>query len=376
MSSGNENTVDYTHLGRSGLVVSNLCLGTMTFGKNEESYSAIYTSPTQTDEENSHKILDRFIQLGGNMIDTSNLYSHGKSEETIGQWLCRKNRSNIVLATKVRAPVGPGPNDSGLSRRHIIHSCHESLRRLQTNYIDLYQMHAWDDSVPLEETLRTFDDLIRGGKVRYIGASNLKGWQLQKMMDMSKYVGLPSVITLQQQYNLLRRESENDEFEVCNNEGVGVLPFGALKGGLLSGKYKKQNGNFAVTSGRLSHASSIGYKSTQSCPSLHSYENDDSYWKLMAAMTKMAESHGKTVSQIALRWVLQKNIVASVIIGATSIQQLEENMASGSGWRLSHDEMIELDTLSPRSNHFVQNQGDIWKSKARIMFPNTVVYSS
>ncbi|XP_063430130.1 1-deoxyxylulose-5-phosphate synthase YajO-like [Mytilus trossulus] len=372
MSSGSEITVDYTHLGRSGLVVSNLCLGTMTFGKNEKSYSAIYTSPTQTDEENSHKILDRFIELGGNMVDTSNLYSHGKSEETIGQWLCRKNRSDIVLATKVRAPVGPGPNDSGLSRRHIVQSCQESLRRLQTDYIDLYQMHAWDDSVPLEETLRTFDDLIRGGKVRYIGASNLKGWQLQKMMDMSKYMGLPSVITLQQQYNLLRRESENDEFEVCSNEGVGVLPFGALKGGLLSGKYKKQNGHIVVTSGRLSHASSVGYKSTQSCPALQNYENDDSYWKLMAAMTKMAESHGKTVSQIALRWVLQKTIVASVIIGATSIQQLEDNMASGSGWQLSHGEMMELDTLSQRNNHFVQNQGDIWKSKARIMFPNTV----
>ncbi|VDH90623.1 Hypothetical predicted protein [Mytilus galloprovincialis] len=313
MNSGNNNTVDYTHLGRSGLVVSNLCLGTMTFGKNDESYSAIYTSPTQTDEENSHKILDRFTELGGNMLDTSNLYSYGKSEKIVGQWICRKNRSDIVLATKVRAPVGPGPNDSGLSRRHIIQSCQESLRRLHTDYIDLYQ----------------------------------------------------------QQYNLLRRESENDEFEVCSNEGVGVLPFGALKGGLLSGKYKKQNG-IVVTSGRLSHASSIGYKSTQSCPALQNYENDDSYWKLMSAMTKIAKCHGKTVSQIALRWVLQKNIVASVIIGATSIQQLEENMASGSGWRLSHEEMMELDTLSQRNKHFVQNQGDIWKSKARIMFPNTV----
>ncbi|CAC5363544.1 unnamed protein product [Mytilus coruscus] len=291
------------------------------------------------------------------MIDTSNLYSHGKSEETIGQWLCSDNYNSSLKSTykiadhevlldlfrkkKIVQTLSLQQKYVALldQDRMIADSADDTL------YIAVMKMHAWDDSVPLEETLRTFDDLIRGGKVRYIGASNLKGWQLQKMMDMSKYMGLPSVITLQQQYNLLRRESENDEFEVCSYEGVGVLPFGALKGGLLSGKYKKQNGNIAVTQGRLSHASSIGYKR-------------------------------KTVSQIALRWVLQKNIVASVIIGATNIQQLEENMASGSGWRLSHDEMIELDTLSPRSNHFIQNQGDIWKSKARIMFPNTVVYSS
>lgn len=374
---GSVNTsVQYSHLGKSGLVVSNLCLGTMTFGKNETSYSAIYTSPTQTNEDDSHKILDRYTELGGNMIDTSNLYSLGKSEQIIGRWLAKRKRSDIVLATKVRAPIGPGPNEGGLSRRHIVQSCTESLNRLQTDYIDLYQMHAWDDSVPIEETLRTFKDLVQNGKVHYIGASNLKGWQLQKMVDMSHYMGLPTIISLQQQYSLLRRESENDEFEVCGNEGVGVLPYGSLKGGLLTGKYKKQNGQISATTGRLSYASNVGYKSTQSCPALSSYENDESYWNLMATLEKISSNHGKTISQVALRWILQKNIVSSVIIGATSVQQLEENMISGSGWKLSTDEMLELDRMSEVDNQYVQNQGVVWKSKARIMYQHNLLSNS
>lgn len=333
--------VEYQFLGKSGLKVSNICLGTMTFGKSEGMFG-FFKNPTQSEEALSHRILDRFTELGGNFIDTANIYSLGNSEKIIGNWLTRQKREKVVVATKCRFQMDQtDPNSGGLSRRHIIESIEQSLERLKTNFIDLYQMHMWDAATPIEETLRTFDDLVRSGKVRYIGCSNLVGWQLQKVMDYSKFMGLTSMISLQQQYNLMRRHSELEEFRVCRNEGVGVIPWSPLKGGLLTGKFKKGETPDP-------EKTRIGYmrKLNPTGSSWSKDAQDEGYWNLITKMEKIAKKNGKTVAQIALRWLLQKDIVVSVIVGATSVKQLEDNIGAGKGWSLSDEDMKELDDAS------------------------------
>ena len=337
--------VEYNHVGKSGLKVANICLGTMTFGKVDSSPFAVFSSPTQADEEKSHAMLDRYVQLGGNFLDTANIYCFGQSEKIIGSWLKKQKRDEIVVATKVRGPMGPKPNDVGNSRRHIIKSIEDSLERLQTDYVDLFQLHGWDDGTPIEETLRVLDDLVRCNKVRYIGACNLFGWQTQKVVDLTKSMGLTSMISLQQQYNLLTRHSEFEEFQVCKNDGLGVLPWSPLKGGLLTGKYKRGE-KLGSTSGRIAYISNDEKGASEAGPAWSKYANNESYWKLMSVMEDVAKIHGKTVAQVALRWTLQKDVVASVIIGATSIKQLEDNMAAGTGWSLSKEEMEKLDEAS------------------------------
>ncbi|XP_060083194.1 1-deoxyxylulose-5-phosphate synthase YajO-like [Ylistrum balloti] len=336
--------VAYRFLGKSGLKVSNICLGTMTFGKN--SAIELFNGPTQNDEAEAHLILDRFVEMGGNFIDTANIYSFGISEQIIGNWLQKQKRENLVIATKVRATMGQGPNETGLSRRHILQMCDDSLKRLQTDYIDLYQTHGWDSAVPIEETLRALDDLVKCGKVRYIGVCNVIGWQMQKIVDKAEALGINSIIGLQQQYSLLCRHPELEEFQVCRNEGIGVLPWSPLKGGLLTGKF--QRGVKPDSEG-----SRIGFvaakesgRTFQSSPGWSKYENNDFYWNLVDVMSKVAKNHGKSVPQVALRWLLQKNVVSSVIIGATSIKQLEDNMGASTGWTITKEEMEELDTAS------------------------------
>ncbi|XP_022343166.2 1-deoxyxylulose-5-phosphate synthase YajO-like [Crassostrea virginica] len=325
--------MEYNYLGRSGLRVSNICLGTMTFGREG------------VDAALSHQILDRFVALGGNFIDTANVYSRGISETIIGQWLVKQKREGLVIATKVRGTMGEGVNDVGLGRKHILQSCEESLKRLQTDYIDLYQIHCYDDAVPPEEWLGALRDLVTAGKVRYIGVSNLCGWQLQKVVDLCKYEKFPPIISLQQQYSLLCRHPEFEEFQVCKNEGVGVLPWSPLKGGILTGKYKRgvQPGK---SEGRIGVIAQDESKALQSAPAWSKYDSNENYWKLMAAMEKCATKAGKTVAQVALRWLLQKDVVPSVIIGATSVKQLEDNVGAASNWQLSKEQMDELDTLS------------------------------
>ena len=189
--------MNYRFLGKTGLRVSKLCLGAMTFGRSNEAT-----------EEESFAMMDRFVSMGGNFIDTANVYTTGVSEEIVGRWLKRQNRDDLVIATKVRFPMGEGPNDLGLSRKHILSSVEASLRRLQTEYIDLYQVHCWDPKTPLEETLTTLNDLVRKGVVRYIGASNFAGWQLQRAIDISRENRLEAFVCLQPQYNLLCRSTE------------------------------------------------------------------------------------------------------------------------------------------------------------------------
>ena len=217
--------MEYARLGNTGLMVSELCLGCMTFGQ-------------EADEETSREIVGRFLDAGGNFVDTADVYSNGVSEEITGRAL-RGVRDDVVLATKVRFPMGEGPNDVGLSRKHIMQGCEDSLRRLGTDYIDLYQVHCWDEATPLEESLSALTDLVRSGKVRYIGVSNFTGWQLMRSLDVSEAGGFERFVCLQPQYSLVERNIEREVLPVCVEEGLGVIPWSPLGGGFLSGKYRR-----------------------------------------------------------------------------------------------------------------------------------------
>ncbi|KAK7095022.1 hypothetical protein V1264_006486 [Littorina saxatilis] len=328
----------YVFLGKSGLRVSNLCLGTMTFGE-----PAIPGWPGQLDEAGSHALINRYVEWGGNFIDTANIYGRGKSETIVGSWLAKQERDRFVVATKVRGTMdSTNPNAVGLSRRHIIDSVEQSLRRLQTDYVDLLQIHNWDDATPLEETLLTLNDLVRCGKVRYLGASNLVGWQLQKIIEVSKHMGLSNFISLQQQYSLVSRESEMDPFVVCQLNGLGVLPWSPLKGGLLTGKIERGQ---RPEGGRLGWCTKDETLNMESLPAWSAIDKD-SYWTTLDVAQKIATSRGKSVAQVSLRWLLQKSVVSSVIIGATKMHQLDDNMGAANGWTLTEDEMKQLDDAS------------------------------
>ncbi|KAJ8303818.1 hypothetical protein KUTeg_018611 [Tegillarca granosa] len=285
-------TTDYCFLGKSGLKVSNVCLGSLTFQKIDEGLGA-NSSPTQLKtEEDVYKLLDRFVELGGNFIDTANIYGKGRAETMIGNWLSKKNRDDVVIASKVRFRMSDKPNDIGLSRRHIMQSVEESLKRLQTDYIDLYQAHMWDSATPIEETFRAFDDLVRCGKIRYIGVSNLNGWRLQKVVDTIKYAGMNPVVSLQQQYSLLCRYPEFEELEVCTNEGIGVIPWSPLKGGLLTGKYKRGEVPDPNTT-RIGHVAKDEKRLIQlSAPAWSSYSDNDNYWKIIDKLSSISKKHG------------------------------------------------------------------------------------
>jgi len=330
----------YPYLGRSGIKVSNICLGTMTFGEATLAAGV----PGQSSEELSHKILDRFSEWGGNFIDTANIYGHGNSENIVGSWLEKQPRSKYIIATKGRGNMDKEVNSCGLSRRHLTEAVERSLERLRTDYIDLYQPHGWDDATPVEEVLRTLDDLVRCGKIRYPGFCNTTGWQLQKLVDTSRNLNLNPLVSLQQQYNLACRESELEPFQVCKVEGMAVLPWSPLKGGLFSGKIKK---GVKPTEGRLGWtAENEGVRKSQASPGYSSF--DDTIFNTLDVAETIAKKHGRSVPQIAIRWLLQKDVTTSVIIGARTLEQLDDNMSAANGWELSKEEMTQLDEASQR----------------------------
>jgi len=313
--------MNYRYLGKTGLKVSELCLGAMTFGR-------------ETTEEDSRQILDRFVAAGGNFIDTADVYSRGISEQIVGRWLKDRPRDDLVIATKVRFPMGDGPNDLGLSRKRILAGVEASLRRLQTDYIDLYQVHCWDNRTPLVETLGTLDTLVRSGKVRYIGASNFTGWQLQKAIDISMRMGWEPFTCLQPQYNLLCRTTEWELVPVCLNEGLGIIPWSPLRGGWLSGKYRR--GMEAPLEGtRIKTAEEQGWGESWS-----NY-NNESTWRVLDALFAVAERAGKTPAQVAINWLLCQPGVTAPIIGARTLDQLETNLGA-SGWELDSAQLAEL----------------------------------
>lgn len=318
--------MEYRKLGSTGLTVSELCLGTMQFG---------WTA----DQETSCHILDRAVEAGVNFIDTADIYSRwvpgnpgGVSEMIIGAWLKGSElpRDQIVIATKVRGRMGESPNAEGLSRGHIIRAVEESLRRLNTDYIDLYQAHFYDSKTPIEETLRAFDDLVHQGKVRYIGCSNYPAWLLMQSLWAADKLNLHRYETLQPHYNLVHREEFEQELaQVCSHYGLGVLPYSPLAGGFLTGKYSQ--GGDSPTSQRK-HSAQRYFK--------------DRNWELLSEMEVLGREKGSySISQIALAWLLTNPLVTSPIIGPRTLEQLEDNLGAA-GLRLTPEEKSRLDTAS------------------------------
>ncbi|PVD21574.1 hypothetical protein C0Q70_17372 [Pomacea canaliculata] len=339
-------------LGKTGLKVSNICLGAMTFGK-----SVSGRLDGNIDEEESHRLMDRFAAWGGNFLDTADVYGPKFSETIVGTWLQKQERERIVIATKVRFSTDPSdPNNVGLSRRHITRAVEESLGRLQTDFIDLYQTHLWDNAVPLEETLRTLNDLVRCGKVRYLGACNLSGWQLQKWIQVQEKLGLEPVVALQQHYSLKERASEWEAFQVCKGNGLGVLPWSPLSGGVLAGKVSRDK---PPDTGRMADAVQKNFN-TAAAPNWNQLKDKEQIWNILDVSKRIAETKGKTQAQVAIRWLLQKDIVASVIIGARTVQQLDDNMGAANGWTLTPEEMAELDKVSQPDKPYPYSMADMF----------------
>ncbi|MBB4912280.1 aldo/keto reductase [Actinophytocola algeriensis] len=316
--------MDYRFLGRSGLQVSELCLGTMMFGE-------------RTDEETSHRILDTFAEAGGNFIDTADVYGQGRSEEILGGWLKTRRRDDYVIATKTFGEMGPGPNERGLSRKHILDAVLASLRRLGTDHIDLYQLHVWDDGTPLEESLSTLDGLVRAGTVRYLGVSNFTGWQLQKAVDVSMLRGWEPLVCLQPLYNLLDREAEWELFPVCRAEGLGVIPWSPLRAGWLSGAHRR--GATAPAEGtRVKAAAEAG-----SIP-WSGYATERT-WRVIDEVSAIATETGRSAAQVSLRWLLQRAPVTAPIVGPRTLDHARDNLAIVD-WALTPEQADRLTAAS------------------------------
>lgn len=317
--------MEYRYLGATGTKVSMLCMGAMTFGR-------------EADEAESHRMLDRFVDAGGNFIDTANVYSRGASEEVVGRWLAGRERDDYVIATKVRFPMGDGPNDEGLSRTHILRQVDASLRRLRTGYIDLYQIHCWDAGTPLEETLSTLDSVVRAGKARYVGASNLTGWQLQKALDLSRQMGLASFVSLQPQYNLLTRSTEWELIPVCRAEGLAVIPWSPLRGGWLSGRYRRGM-TAPPANSRVRQAEIEGWSESWS------RYNNERTWGIIDALLAVSQELGKTPAQVAINWLAGRPGVTAPIIGARNVDQLGDTLGAA-GWTLPDEAKRRLTVAS------------------------------
>jgi aryl-alcohol dehydrogenase-like predicted oxidoreductase len=300
--------MELTRLGRTGLQVSRLCLGTMTFGR-------------EIDEADSHRLLDRYAEAGGTFVDTADAYSDGRSEEIVGSWLRGHPRQDVVVASKVR--FGSGGNRRGLSRKHILDAVDASLRRLGTDHLDLYQLHMWDYGTPLDETLRALDDVVRAGKVRYLGVSNFGGAQLQRAVDMCRAAGWEPLVSLQPLYNLLDRDAELELLPVCREEGLGVLPYSPLRGGWLTGKFRRG----AAPAGDTRLAATARPGEPVWTEAWDNYDNHRT-WNVVETLAAVAREAGRTPAQTALAWLLHQPGVTAPIVGARTIGQLDENLGA------------------------------------------------
>lgn len=315
--------MDYRILGRSGLKVSSLSVGTATFGGDGLWGDA--------DLKEAQRQIDLCLDHGVNLIDTANVYSKTVSETIIGEALADGRRDRVLLATKVRFPVGTGPNDRGLSRYHIIRACEDSLKRLKTDVIDLYQVHEWDGETPLEETLEALDTLIRQGKVRYIGCSNYSAWHMMKALGISEQRHYQRFVSQQIHYTLQAREAEYELIPLGLDQGVSVLVWSPLGGGWLSGKYTR---NSKPDDGRQVR----GFRE----PPIEDWET---LWNIVDVINDVAKSHGVSGAQVSLAWLLAKPIVASVIIGGRTTAQFEDNLKAAS-LKLTTDDLARLDAVS------------------------------
>jgi len=346
--------IHYRKLGNSGLYVSELCFGMMTMDKSQ--FGIPYA-----EEKVAYELMDRFAAAGGNFFDKADVYGLGQSERVLGTWLARqaaahRGREAYVIATKARIRTDMHDvNAAGSSRKHLMAALERSLANLQTPYVDLFQLHAWDPVTPLHETLHTLNDLVRSGRVRYVGVSNFTGWQLQKFQDTAKHLGLEHAIALQPQYSLLQRGIETELVPVCENEGLGVLPWSPLCGGWLSGRY--QRGQVAPLPG------SRVYSSEQSgwAPTAWSTHNNEPTWQLLDVLKTIAHETNQSMARVSLRWLLQKPAVVAPVFGVRTMEQLEDNLGATS-FVLSDDQMQRLNTASqprlgyPYDSAFLQHR--------------------
>jgi len=318
--------MEYRQLGHAGLRVSALALGTMTFGGRGD-----FAKTGATDLAGARRQLDLALDAGINLIDTADVYSRGLSEELVGQAIAGR-RQRLLLATKARMVMGDGPNDAGLSRYHLINACEASLRRLGTDHIDLYQVHEWDGQTPLEETLEALDTLVRSGKVRYIGCSNYAGWQLVKALATADQHGYQRFVSQQIYYSLQAREAEYELIPASIDQGVGVLVWSPLAGGLLSGKYRRGAGA-PEGSRRLA-----GWDEPP-------VRDEGQLYDTIDVLVEIAAAHGVSPAQVALAWLLRKPAVTALVVGARTDDQLADNLRSAD-LRLTDDEQARLDAVS------------------------------
>jgi aryl-alcohol dehydrogenase-like predicted oxidoreductase len=317
----------YNLLGNTGLKVSEICLGTMTFGGE-----GIFRDVGTLGQPEADALVKQAVEAGVNCIDTANMYSAGRSEEILGQAIRNLGlaRDSLVLATKVRTAVGTGPNDVGLSRKHILQEVEASLDRLQTDYIDLYLIHASDPLTPIEETLRVLDDLVRSGKVRYVGASNVSAWALMKALDVAYYNRWERYASLQAYYSLASRELEREIVPLLLDQKVGLMVWSPLAAGLLSGKYTRENTGQAG-----------GRRDKVPFPLV----DTNKAFAILDVLRPMAAAKGATVAQLSLAWLLHQAVVSTVIVGANNAGQLADNLGA-TGIAFTPDELTQLDEVS------------------------------
>ncbi len=295
--------MEYVNLGRAGIKVSRICLGCMSFGNSAEWMLEI---------DEVRPIIRKALDLGINFFDTANVYSRGRSEEIVGE-LLKDYREDVVIATKVYGKMGEGPNDRGLSRLHILKQIEGSLKRLQTDYVDLYQIHRWDYETPIEETLRTLDDLVHQGKVRYIGASSMWAWQFAKALWTSDRLGLERFVSMQNHYNLCYREEEREMIPLCKEEGIAIIPWSPLARGFLTGKYKRDK-----------EPEGARYRSDRWLKERFFHPED---WDVLDALLEVAAEKGVPPAEVALAWLFEKGVTAP-IVGVTKVEHVEQAVES------------------------------------------------
>jgi aryl-alcohol dehydrogenase-like predicted oxidoreductase len=313
--------MEYRNLGNSGLKVSVLGLGANNFG-------------WWIDEQRSTTVINHALELGINFIDTADWYDNGRSEAYIGSTL-KGRRTGVFIATKFSQPMGENPNDRGGSRWYIKRALEASLKRLNTDYIDLYQMHHPDPTTPIEETLRALDDLVKAGKVRYIGCSNFNGWQLSEAMWTSRVNNLNSFATVQSRYNLFERQIEQELVPCCKAHRVGVIPWGPLAGGFLTGKYRR---------GEQPLPPAAGGSPAKAFTELYNAVITDANWERLGKLDTFAKTRGHKVGELAIAWLLSLPWVCSVIAGATTPEQLDANLA-GAHWKLTAEEVTQIEQI-------------------------------
>ncbi len=332
--------MDYRPLGRTGIRVSPLCLGAMMFGGK--------TSPAD-----SAAIIDRALDAGINFIDTANVYNQGRSEEAVGEALQRNGRrSQVILATKVHGRMGDDPNAMGNTRRHIIEQCEASLRRLKTDWIDLYQVHRPQPDVPIDETLRALDDLVRSGKVRYIGSSTFAAWQLVESLWVAKEYGLERFVCEQPPYNLLDRRIERELLPMAQAYGFGIIPWSPLAGGLLTGKYRRD----------APPPEDSRYANLDANP-LYRRRMNDAIWDVIEPLETLAREKGTTLSRLALAWCMHQPGVTSPIIGPRTMEQLEDNLGALEV-TITDEDRKAIDRIIPPGTHVAPYYEADWRAGA------------